>query len=248
MKSANFIFYRSRDGSTPQTRSIHPKLPHGPSCKVSLFVVYSIFIFFLFFFYCSFVCFVFVLYIKKLFCSDDLQLTGTDNCTFNADQKALGKNDFRKIPNGVNGKYTFPSTGNLSMLQKLSLRCTLHLKRLCICMYYQGLIICKPSLATLVHSAVQLELVSGRVSLWFSFRHQNGWPSEKSHGVWGHTINMSVFMNVCRVLDTRVDTSFSAICLRDLLSGISNHRSSVVCYLALVYGCRITTKESTFFA
>lgn len=120
VKSANFIFYRSRDGSTPQTRSIHPKLPHGPSCKVSLFVVYSIFIFLLFFFYCSFVCFVFVLYIKKLFCSDDLQLTGTDNCTFNADQKALGKNDFRKIPNGVNGKYTFPSTGNLSMLQKLS--------------------------------------------------------------------------------------------------------------------------------
>ena len=36
--------------------------------------------------------------------SDDLQLTGTDNCTFSADQKALGKNDFRKIPNGVNGK------------------------------------------------------------------------------------------------------------------------------------------------
>lgn len=38
-----------------------------------------------------------------VFCSNDLQVTGTDNCTFNADQKALGKDDFRKIPNGVNG-------------------------------------------------------------------------------------------------------------------------------------------------
>ena len=30
-------------------------------------------------------------------------MTGTNNCTYNADQKALGKDDFRKIPNGVNG-------------------------------------------------------------------------------------------------------------------------------------------------
>ena len=36
-------------------------------------------------------------------CSGDLDLTGTDNCTFDANQKALGKDDFRKIPNGVNG-------------------------------------------------------------------------------------------------------------------------------------------------
>jgi len=42
-------------------------------------------------------------YLMNLLANNDLQLTGTDNCTFNADQKALGKDDFRKIPNGVNG-------------------------------------------------------------------------------------------------------------------------------------------------
>ncbi|ERM98133.1 hypothetical protein AMTR_s00095p00057460 [Amborella trichopoda] len=32
-----------------------------------------------------------------------LQLVGTDHCTFNSAQKAMGIHDFRKIPNGVNG-------------------------------------------------------------------------------------------------------------------------------------------------
>lgn len=36
-------------------------------------------------------------------CSGHLQTTGSDNCTFNKEQKELGKNDFSKIPNGVNG-------------------------------------------------------------------------------------------------------------------------------------------------
>ncbi|XP_056629707.1 dihydropyrimidinase isoform X3 [Diorhabda sublineata] len=35
--------------------------------------------------------------------SDVLQLTGSDNCTFNKSQKEMGRDDFRKIPNGVNG-------------------------------------------------------------------------------------------------------------------------------------------------
>ena len=33
----------------------------------------------------------------------DMDCVGTDNCTFMANQKALGKDDFRMIPNGCNG-------------------------------------------------------------------------------------------------------------------------------------------------
>ncbi|XP_046981860.1 dihydropyrimidinase-like isoform X1 [Schistocerca americana] len=42
-------------------------------------------------------------YLIRLLAEDKLQLVGSDNCTFSEDQKALGKDDFTKIPNGVNG-------------------------------------------------------------------------------------------------------------------------------------------------
>ncbi|KAH0617503.1 hypothetical protein JD844_015844 [Phrynosoma platyrhinos] len=42
-------------------------------------------------------------FLMNLLANDDLTVTGTDNCTFDICQKALGKDDFTKIPNGVNG-------------------------------------------------------------------------------------------------------------------------------------------------
>ncbi|KAK0402651.1 hypothetical protein QR680_016455 [Steinernema hermaphroditum] len=41
--------------------------------------------------------------LMDLLASDQLQVTGTDNCTFQCCQKRQGLNDFTKIPNGVNG-------------------------------------------------------------------------------------------------------------------------------------------------
>ncbi|XP_076371139.1 dihydropyrimidinase-like isoform X2 [Tachypleus tridentatus] len=42
-------------------------------------------------------------YLMDMLASGELQVTGTNNCTFNANQKSIGTNDFTKIPNGVNG-------------------------------------------------------------------------------------------------------------------------------------------------
>ncbi|XP_067642826.1 dihydropyrimidinase isoform X2 [Eurosta solidaginis] len=41
--------------------------------------------------------------LMKSLAYDDLQTTGSDNCTFNKEQKEMGRGNFTKIPNGVNG-------------------------------------------------------------------------------------------------------------------------------------------------
>ncbi|PAV63694.1 hypothetical protein WR25_07803 [Diploscapter pachys] len=41
--------------------------------------------------------------LMDLLAAGELHLTATDNCTFNCHQKELGRSDFTKIPNGVNG-------------------------------------------------------------------------------------------------------------------------------------------------
>ncbi|XP_011348169.1 dihydropyrimidinase isoform X1 [Ooceraea biroi] len=42
-------------------------------------------------------------YLTEHLAQDNLQVIGSDNCTFSTEQKSLGKDDFTKIPNGVNG-------------------------------------------------------------------------------------------------------------------------------------------------
>jgi dihydropyrimidinase len=42
-------------------------------------------------------------HLMQLLASGDLQAVGTDNCTFSSAAKAMGRDDFTKIPNGVNG-------------------------------------------------------------------------------------------------------------------------------------------------
>lgn len=42
-------------------------------------------------------------YLMDLLASGELQTTGSDHCVFSSSQKAIGQDDFTRIPNGVNG-------------------------------------------------------------------------------------------------------------------------------------------------
>ncbi len=42
-------------------------------------------------------------FLMDMLANGELECTGTDHCVYSTNQKALGKDDFVKIPNGVNG-------------------------------------------------------------------------------------------------------------------------------------------------